>query len=198
MLVKICGMTDEAAVRAAVDAGADAIGFVFYEKSPRNVRPAQAVSLAAAVPDGVRIVAVTLHPDPALWAEVQATLEPDVLQTDLADFDTLTVDAGIEKWPVLREGSVPERIPARFVYESHRSGSGTTVDWAAAAALAAGREMILAGGLSVENVAEAVRTVRPYGVDVSSAVESSPGRKDAMKIHEFVAAARAAGQSERH
>lgn len=193
IFVKICGMTDEAAVRAAVDAGADAVGFVFFRKSPRNVLPAQAAALAAAVPDGIRRVAVTLHPDPALWTAVQETLRPDVLQTDLGDFATLDVDAGIEKWPVLREGSLPERIPDTFVYESAKSGSGTTVDWDAAAGLAAGRRMILAGGLSVGNVAEAIRTVRPWGVDVSSAVEAARGVKDPAKIEAFVTAARTAG-----
>ena len=193
VFVKICGMTDETAVRAAVDAGADAVGFVFFAKSPRNLSPAQAARLAAAVPDGIRRVAVTLHPDPALWAEVQQTLRPDVLQTDLDDFATLNVDAGIEKWPVLREGSLPEHIPDIFVYESVKSGSGTTVDWEAAAGLAADRRMILAGGLSVGNVVEAIGTVRPWGVDVSSAVEATRGVKDPAKIEAFVTAARAAG-----
>ena len=73
--VKICGMTDAAAVSAAVDAGADAVGFVFFAKSPRNVAPARAAELAAAVPDGIRKVAVTLHPDPALWTSVQDILD---------------------------------------------------------------------------------------------------------------------------
>jgi phosphoribosylanthranilate isomerase len=192
VFVKICGMTDAAAVRAAVDAGADAVGFVFFAKSPRNVSPAEAAGLAAAVPDGIRKVAVMLHPDPALWAAVQETLRPDVLQTDLDDFATLDVDAGIEKWPVLREGSLPERVPDTFVYESVRSGSGTTVDWHAAAGLAADRRMILAGGLSVGNVAEAIGIVRPWGVDVSSAVEATRGAKDPARIEAFVTAARAA------
>ena len=193
VFVKICGMTDAAAVRAVVDAGADAVGFVFFAKSPRNVSPAQAAALAAGIPDGIRKVAVTLHPDPALWAEVQETLRPDVLQTDLEDFATLNVDAGIEKWPVLREGSLPERIPDTFVYESVKSGSGTTVDWNAAAELAAGRRMILAGGLSVANIAAAIGTVRPWGVDVSSAVEATRGVKDPALIEAFVTAAKAAG-----
>jgi phosphoribosylanthranilate isomerase len=197
VFVKICGMTDVAAVRAAADAGADAVGFVFFEKSPRNLRPADAAALAASVPAGVLTVAVTLHPDPSLWSQVQSTLRPDVLQTDLDDFDSLDVDDAIEKWPVLREGSLPDVIPDTFVYEGARSGSGTTVDWHAAATLSAGRRMILAGGLSVDNVADAVRTVRPWGVDVSSAVESTRGVKDVAKIQAFVTAAKAAGESPR-
>jgi phosphoribosylanthranilate isomerase len=191
--VKICGMTDAAAVRAAVDAGADAVGFVFFAKSPRNVSPAEAAELSAAVPDGIRKVAVTLHPDPDLWAAVQEILRPDVLQTDLGDFAALNVDAGIEKWPVLREGSLPEHLPDTYVYESAKSGSGTAVDWNVAAELAADRRMILAGGLSVANVAQAIDTVRPWGVDVSSAVEATRGVKDPTLVEAFVTAAKAAG-----
>jgi phosphoribosylanthranilate isomerase len=195
LLVKICGMRDESAIGAAVESGADAVGFVFFDKSPRNVEPEQAAALAAAVPRGVLKVAVTLHPDAALWNEVQRALRPDVLQTDLEDFAYLDVNPGIEKWPVLREGSLPGEIPGSFVYEGRKSGQGLAVDWKSAAAIATRGRMILAGGLSVDNVAEAIATVRPWGVDVSSAVESSPGVKDAAKIMEFVAAARAAEQS---
>lgn len=190
-MVKICGMTDRNAVHAAVAAGADAIGFVFYAKSPRNLRPDDAVRLAAGVPQHVLKVAVMLHPDASLWDEVQRTLKPDVLQTDSADFSYLAVDEGIAKWPVIREGSLPADLPGTFVYEGARSGHGETVDWTIAAELAAQAQMILAGGLSVGNVARAIVKVMPYGVDVSSAVESAPGVKDAAKIAAFVEAARA-------
>jgi phosphoribosylanthranilate isomerase len=192
LLVKICGLRDASAVGAAVEAGADAVGFVFFAGSPRNVEPALAARLSTAVPDGVLRVAVTLHPDAALWDEVQRVVKPDVLQTDLADFGYLDVSPGIEKWPVLREGSLPDEIPGTFVYEGRKSGRGHTVDWHSAAALAARGRMILAGGLSAGNVAEAIATVRPRGVDVSSAVESAPGVKDPARIGEFVAAARRA------
>jgi phosphoribosylanthranilate isomerase len=193
LFVKICGLSDESAISAAVEAGADAVGFVFFEKSPRNVTPERAAALSATVPDGVLKIAVTLHPDAALWDEVQSSVRPDVLQTDLEDFAYLDVKPGIEKWPVLREGSLPGEIPGTFVYEGQNSGRGCTVDWNSAAQLATRGRMILAGGLSVDNVAEAIATVRPWGVDVSSAVESAPGVKDAVKIREFVAAAKAAG-----
>lgn len=198
VLVKICGMTDEAAVRAAVDAGADAVGFVFFEKSPRNLSPDEAVRLAAAIPAGVTKVAVMLHPDRALWNEVQRLLQPDVLQTDSEDFSYLNVDPGIEKWPVLREGSVPAvaALPARFVYEGRMSGHGEKVDWDVAAELSTHRRMILAGGLDTDNVGEAIRKVRPWGVDVSSAVESQPGVKDPGLVKAFIEAARAAEKRE--
>lgn len=192
MLVKICGMTDEAAVDAACEAGADAVGFVFFAKSPRNLAPARAAELARRVPAGVKKVAVMLHPDAALWEQVCAVLRPDVLQTDAADFAYLDVGPGIAKWPVLREGSLPGTLPGTFVYEGRLSGKGRAVDWDVAAQIAKRGRMILAGGLNGTNVAGAIAKVRPYGVDVSSAVETAPGVKDAALIREFVAAVRAA------
>jgi len=194
VLVKICGLTDARAVSAAIDAGADAIGFVFYEKSPRNLTPEAAAKLAAEVPTNVRRVAVMLHPQAALWQEVADALHPDVLQTDSDDFSYLDVAKNIEKWPVLREGSVPDKVtlPGTFVYEGKQSGQGQLVDWNAAAGIARRGRMILAGGLTIDNVAEAIARVAPYGVDVSSAVESAPGQKDVAMIAAFVAAAKSA------
>ena len=190
--VKICGMTDDIAVKTAVDAGADAVGFVFHERSPRNLPVDIAVSLAAIVPDGILKVAVTMHPDAALWDLIQGMLRPDALQTDVDDFSYLSVDDSVEKWPVIREGSVPASLPDLYVYEGLKSGHGETVDWNVAADVAVQGRMILAGGLSAENVSEAIRTVKPHGVDVSSAVEASPGNKDPEKIKAFVEAAKAA------
>lgn len=195
VLVKICGMTDEAAVHAAVEAGADALGFVFYAPSPRNLEVETAARLASLVPDEVLTVAVMLHPEPALWDAVQQELAPDVLQTDIGDFAALDVGDDVQKWPVLREGSVPAdgELPGLYVYEGRQSGKGETVDWDRAADVARRGRMILAGGLNAGNVADAIRRVAPYGVDVSSAVESRPGVKDAARIRAFVDAARAAG-----
>ena len=190
--VKICGLTDEAAIRAAIDAGTDAVGFVFQERSPRNISVELAKYLAEDLPASVLRVAVTMHPDRALWNLIQATLRPDVVQTDIEDLRYLEVDAAIEQWPVIREGSVPNSVPERFVYEGPKSGQGETVDWNIAAGYSRRGRMILAGGLNSQNVVEAIRTVRPFGVDVSSAVESVPGRKDPAKIKTFVEAAKAA------
>jgi phosphoribosylanthranilate isomerase len=193
-LVKICGLNDGEAVQTAVDAGADAVGFVFYDKSPRNVSPEKAASLAAYVPVNVLRVAVMLHPDATLWDEVSDALRPDVVQTDIDDFSYLKVADNIMKWPVIREGAVSEnqKFPATFVYEGTRSGQGQTVDWNSAAGIARRGQMILAGGLTTDNVADAIRRVAPYGVDVSSAVESRPGKKDIELIAAFVAAVKAA------
>ncbi len=191
VLVKICGMTDSAGIRAAVAAGADALGFVFYAPSPRNLTPERAAELAAEVPAHILRVAVMLHPEAEHCLTVQRVMKPDVLQTDYADFDYLSVDAGIAKWPVVREGAVPATLPQTFLYEGSNSGKGQTVDWKAAATLARKGCLILAGGLSAANVAAAIAEVGPYGVDVSSAVEAKPGVKDVDKIRAFIEAAKA-------
>jgi len=189
VLVKICGITTAEALEAAVSAGADAVGFVFHGPSPRNLSAAGAARLAASLPPGVRKVAVTLHPAQSLVDEVLAALQPDAWQTDARDFDSLRLPTIVERWPVCRSGArPPEPLPSRLLFEGSRSGTG----WPVAAALAARAELILGGGLTPANVAAAIATVRPFGVDVSSGVESAPGRKDPARIVEFVAAAREA------
>jgi phosphoribosylanthranilate isomerase len=195
--VKICGIRDAGTAAAAVAAGANAVGFVFAE-SPRRVTPAEARVAAAAIPDGVMKVAVMRHPSPGDWAAVLDGFAPDVLQTDAGDFGGLEVPAGLGRWPVLREGAVGERdvLPDVFVYEGVKSGSGQTVDWSQAASIARRGRMILAGGLDPGNVAAAIAAVRPWGVDVSSGVESSPGVKDTDLIREFIGAVRAAEKME--
>jgi phosphoribosylanthranilate isomerase len=191
MLIKICGMRHAASIEAAVKAGADALGFVFAE-SVRQVTARQAALLASRIPQRVLRVAVMRNPDVELWREVETIFCPDVLQTDAADFDYLEVPPGIVCWPVLREGSAGglAALPDTFVYEGQASGRGEAVDWADAAGLARKGRMILAGGLTPENVAEAIRIVTPYGVDVSSAVETSPGVKDSALIERFIQAVR--------
>ena len=189
--VKICGLTDATAVAAAVAAGADAVGFVFAE-SVRRLDTEQAVEIAHGVPRHVKRVAVMMHPTADEWELVRDRFAPDVLQTDAADFAGLELPDAMERWPVIREGAEAGDLPETFVYEGPRSGSGQKVDWSAAAALARRGNMILAGGLSAQNVADASREVGPFGGDVSSAVESAPGRKDADKIRAFIKAVQAA------
>jgi phosphoribosylanthranilate isomerase len=191
--VKICGIRDAGMAAAAATAGANAIGFVFAE-SPRRVSPAEAAEAAAAIPDGVIKVAVMRHPSSEDWAAVLDGFVPDVLQTDAGDFTSLAVPAGVVRWPVLRQGGVAARDvpPDIFVYEGASSGSGQTVDWSRAAAIARQGRMILAGGLAPANVAAAIAAVRPWGVDVSSGVERARGEKDADLIREFIGAVRAA------
>jgi phosphoribosylanthranilate isomerase len=191
--IKICGLTDAAGINAAVAAGVDAVGFVFFDKSPRNLSIGQAIDLAALVPDQVSRVAVMLHPEAAFCEAVLAGLSPDIVQTDASDFAYLNVPGHIQRWPVLRESVVDAQtsLPVRFVYEGDSSGQGNRVDWQNASRLSAQGEMILAGGLDAGNVADAIREVRPWAVDVSSGVESSPGQKDPQMINDFVAAVRA-------
>ena len=193
-LIKICGLSDVAAVNAAVDAGADAVGFVFAD-SVRRVSAQHAVEISTRVPRRIKKVAVMLHPSDDEWQEVKNVFRPDILQTNHADFDYLVVPDGIGKWPVMREGAVPadDELPEIFVYEGKVSGSGETVDWQLAAQLAKRGRMILAGGLSIANVLDAIREIAPFGVDVSSGVESAPGKKDATRIKAFIDAVRAAG-----
>jgi phosphoribosylanthranilate isomerase len=191
--IKICGLRTAEAIATAADAGVQAVGFVFHEASPRNVSVAEARALQGGVPAGIDRVAVFLHPSQALVDAVIDAVQPDWIQADAGDLSRLHLPASQRLLPVMRSGSsLPRPLPSRFLLESARSGAGEKADWNAAARLAGQAEIVLAGGLDATNVAEAVRLVRPFGVDVSSGVESSRGVKDAARIRDFVAAARAA------
>jgi len=198
MWVKICGLTTPEAVSAALEARADAIGFVFTD-SVRRVTPAEAARLAAGTPARVLRVAVTRHPGQPLVDEILATFRPDVLQSDAADLERLRLPAGLLRLPVVR-GALPPGAPApaRVLFEGAESGSGRPSDWQAARALAAVTELVLAGGLTADNVGEAIAAVAPFGVDVSSGVELRPGIKDPVEIARFVRAARAASAARDH
>jgi phosphoribosylanthranilate isomerase len=192
MFVKICGLTTPEGVAAALEAGADAVGFVFAP-SVRRVTPAAAAALAAPARGRALCVAVTLHPTDAEVEEILDVFAPDLLQTDLADAAALSPRARARWLPVLREGgALPEPLPRRVLYEGAVSGAGRTADWAQARTVAERTQVLLAGGLNPDNVAAAVHAVGPWGVDVSSGVESAPGLKSPAKILQFVAAARAA------
>ena len=193
MFVKICGLRDAECVAAAVDAGADAIGFVFAD-SVRKISARDARDLSSAIPTGVKRVAVMRHPSNDEWQAVCTVFEPDVLQTDIEDLEQLSVPRHVSTWPVVREGgdAANDALPETFVYEGLASGVGETVDWSRAASIADRGRMILAGGLNAANVGSAIRTSRPWGVDVSSGVESSRGQKDVDLIRSFIGAVRAA------
>ena len=157
-------------------------------------RPKRAPSQRAC-PQGIEKVAVFLHPS---QAEVDAAIDavhPDWVQTDAADLAALRLPAGQRVLPVYRTGRPlpsPQELPRRFLLESGRSGAGERADWNEAALLADAGELVLAGGLDAENIADAIAAVRPFGIDVSSGVESTRGVKDAALIRNFVNAARAA------
>jgi len=192
MFVKICGVTDRAALDAAVDAGADAVGFVFAE-SVREIEPARARELCRDLPAGVLRVAVMRHPTPEQFKAVIDEFAPDWVQTDAGDLAGLKLPAAIGALPVYRDGDAiaVDSLPGRLLFEGRVSGSGETADWEEAGRLAARTEVILAGGLSDANVGAAIAAVRPFGVDVSSGVEIARGRKDPRRIREFVARIRA-------
>jgi len=193
VFVKICGLRDAETVAAAIEAGADAIGFVFAE-SPRRVSVDQAFEAVSGVGASVKRVAVMRQPSNDEWQEVLENFAPDILQTDIQDFAELEVPSQVQAWPVFRQGGrIPSQdLPYVFVYEGQSSGAGETVDWVRAAALSRKGRMVLAGGLNSGNVARAIGEARPWGVDVSSGVESSPGVKDKEKIRQFISAVRAA------
>ena len=191
VFVKICGLRTADDVAAAAAAGANAVGFVFAE-SVRKVTPQQAKAATKSITPDVLRVAVMCHPSNDDCRAMLDEFEPDVVQTDAEDFAGLDIPGDIDCWPVIREGGENIEPPNVYVYEGPKSGSGESVDWTRAATIADHGLMILAGGLAEDNVREAIRSVRPWGVDVSSGVESLPGYKDYELIRRFVSAVRAA------
>lgn len=192
--IKICGVTDLAIAQAAIDAGADSIGFVLTH-SIREISPTEASAITAQLTATVETVPVYRDVLRDVIEESLASFGADVIQ---ADHRSLSGVEGHRLLPVFRErAGLFEEIAsyidgARFVYEGPRSGVGQTVDWVLAAKVALLGKMTLAGGLHQDNVGEAIRTVRPFGVDVSSGVESSPGIKDPAGIRAFVEAVKKA------
>jgi len=188
--IKICGMTTPDAVASAVELGTDAVGFVFA-RSSRAVTPSEAARLAAPARGRLLCVAVTRHPSQAAIDQIIAEFAPDVLQIDQADLQHLRLPQTLALLPVMRQPPPADMcLPPRLLFEGPVSGSGRRCDWTAAGGMATRSELVLAGGLSVANVAAALAAVRPFGVDVSSGVESRAGLKSPLKIARFVAAVR--------
>jgi len=200
--VKICGITDAAGIAAAVAADVDAVGFVFAD-SPRRVAAPTARRLAGLLPAHVRTVAVFHRPRREEVDAVLAAFAADIVQVEPA-----AELAGIGPLlPVFHDGPGLVRE-----VEAHRAlrpraavliegagpgGRGTAANREVAAALASAGPVVFAGGLTPENVADAVARVRPWAVDVSSGVESAPGRKDPVRVRAFVEAARRAALAAR-
>lgn len=198
--VKICGVTRLPDALLASDLGASAIGFVFWEGSPRAVTPADAAKIAARIPPDVAPVGVFVDAAPAWVREVAAQVGLAAVQlygSGTADDDLGLPVRVIRAAPVRTAADVdralrlPERVTALVdAYDPvRRGGSGRTADWALAAAVAARRRIFLAGGLRPGNVAAAIGAVGPYGIDVSSGVEAAPGVKDPGRLRAFFAAA---------
>ncbi len=202
ILIKVCGITTPEALDAAVSAGAHAVGFVFAD-SPRKVSTAIAAKLAKKVPGSVLKVGVFRHPSPELVARVAASVPLDYVQSDAADEPAFKglVPQKFQFLPVLRDGpGLANELEAELergrgrpiLIEAPVSGAGVKPDWRRIASLRERPRTFLAGGLTAENIAEAIRLVKPYAVDVSSGVESAPGIKDPDKIKAFVNAVRQA------
>jgi phosphoribosylanthranilate isomerase len=204
MEIKICGITREDDALAAAAAGADYVGLVFHPASPRFVTMARARRLVEVLPAGARAVGVFVNmaPDAVRSAAVQCGLHAVQVHGDEPPdgFDRMPCQV----WRAFRLGKGlcvpdPARWPAsRYVADSlvrgEYGGTGVAADWIEAARLAGRFPVMLGGGLTPANVADAIRAVRPIGVDVSSGVEVRPGLKDHAKILAFVAAARMAGE----
>ncbi len=201
--IKICGITNVADAMAAVDAGADALGFMFYERSKRYVTPDAVAEIVEQLPPFVMRVGVFVDPPEETVNETTSTCGITALQFHGSESPEFCGQFGL---PVIKAFRITDKnslealpryqtsawlldsdVPGQF------GGTGTKFDWSLAQrATSLGRPVILAGGLTPENVAAAVREVRPYGVDVSSGVELAPGRKDAQRMKAFIRAAREA------
>ncbi|HEY2545938.1 MAG TPA: phosphoribosylanthranilate isomerase [Candidatus Acidoferrum sp.] len=207
ILVKICGITNWPDAKAACDAGANMLGFNFYEKSLRRVSTVEAATMRAKLPAGVqavglfvnakpaeinslhafvRFAAVQLHGDetPVVVSEVSRTVPVIKAFRVAADFPLSTLDKYHDAFAFLLDGARAGQF----------GGTGASADWNVARRAVAVHRIILAGGLTPENVGAAIRTVRPYAVDVASGVESKPGKKDHAKLQAFIEEVRRADQ----
>jgi len=205
--IKICGVRTRDAAVCAADSGADAVGFMFHHASPRFIKPEEAWELLASLPPLVTSVGVFVDSSVDAFCDVEErcptvmsqlhgredeeTVEqcgPNIIKA--VRFDETTIDAELARWSDLAEVSA-------ILVDGSAGGEGRTCDWAALAPrlARASKPIFLAGGLTPDNVGEAIRTVRPYGVDVSSGVESARGVKDPQRIRAFCIAVQRADAS---
>ncbi len=196
--LKICGITKWEDAKLCADLGANAIGLNFYEGSPRCVTPFAAAEILRRLPPFIAPVGIFVNWTPAPIVALCKALRLSAAQLH-GDETPQVVDAVARRLPVIKalrlgQGTVaPEfssfRSASAFLLDSAASGqyggSGTTGNWHLARTVAQSQRIILAGGLTPENVAEAIRIVRPYAVDVASGVEARPGKKDPIKLRTF-------------
>lgn len=204
MKIKICGITNAEDANVAVTAGADALGFVMYRKSPRFVEPAAARAIVASLPPFVLPVGVFVNEeakrvrslmDECGFALAQLHGDESVLYCQNLSRPVLKALRLKDRATFLALAEFQGRANVRgFLIDAFSGqaygGTGQMVDWALAQEAARSSQVILAGGLNPTNVAGAIQMVRPYGVDVSSGVEQSPGKKDQDKLKAFIEAAR--------
>lgn len=195
--IKICGITREQDVQAVADSDADALGLVFYEKSPRHVGAEQAAKLVRAVPPFVTVVGLFVNPTAAFVREVLAKISLDVLQfhgEETPEFcrqfgrpylKAIRVKAGVDLVECAARYADAQGLLLDAYVEGTQGGTGESFDWALIPQKLP-LPVILSGGLHAGNVALAIRQVRPYAVDVSSGVEAAKGIKDAAKVAAFI------------
>lgn len=198
--IKICGITNLEDALLAVDAGADALGFVFYKESPRHILAEQAAAIIRHLPPFVQTVGLFVNEALETVNETADLCGLDIIQLhgDESPEFCASVRRRVIKAIRVKDGtcldSMKDYRVAAFLLDawspSAFGGTGRTFNWEIAASAAKSKRIVLAGGLTPDNVADAVRQVRPYAVDVSSGVESEPGRKDLKKLQKFIEAAR--------
>jgi phosphoribosylanthranilate isomerase len=198
--VKICGIRRVEDALLAADLGASAVGFIFWPSSPRFVEPETARMIAAALPPFVTTVGVFVNQPPEFVTRLAHDLDLGAIQLhgdEHVDEYAQGTQRVIKAVAVMNGGdcvAAVNAVPAQatVLLDAHdpikRGGTGRTIDWTQAAAAARARRVILSGGLNPDNIRDAVAAVRPYGVDVSSGVESSPGVKDSAKLRALFAA----------
>jgi phosphoribosylanthranilate isomerase len=202
LFIKVCGLTTPGDAVLAARAGADAVGLNFYPGSKRVVTVAAARRIVRALPPFVWVVGVFVDASRAEVLRTAREVGLDAVQLHGDEPPALVASLGLRTVKALQVGHRPVTALARRyaaadlllldTAQAAHGGGGVAFDWALAKGLARRRPVLLAGGLTPENVAEAVRAVRPFGVDVASGVERRPGVKDPRKLSAFVAAARAA------
>ncbi len=191
MMVKICGITNREDALAAIDGGASALGFNFYSKSPRHVTPERAAEIASGL--SVLKVGVFVNEAPERVAEIARLVGLDIVQLH-GDERAEDYPTGLRVWKAVRvngnlRAASLDSCPAEAVLLDTASkeaygGTGKTFDWSLATG--SSKRIILAGGLDASNVRQAIAIGKPWGVDVCSRIESSPGRKDHGKMAEFL------------
>ena len=209
MLIKICGLSTPDTMQATIDAGADWIGLVFFPKSPRHVSFEKAAELAAIARGKVKIVALTVNADDALLADIMASAKPDMIQFHGSETPACIAEVkakhGVEAMKAIGVRSA-EDLASYDDYATvcdtilldakppkdakHPGGNGVTFDWSLLDQLKGKKPFMLSGGLTLDNVSDAVSQVRPHGLDLSSGVESAPGIKDVKLIQAFIGKAR--------
>ena len=211
LAIKICGLTTPDTLSAALDGGASHVGFIFFARSPRNLMTAEAGRLRQAAEGRAQAVAVTVDADDALLDAIVAEMAPDMLQLHGKETPERVAEVKARhSLPVMKAFSVAEKadldkiapfrgVADKFLFDAKPpkgaelpGGTGVSFDWTVLAGLEPAIDYMLSGGLTPENVAEAIRLVAPPGLDVSSGVESAPGVKDVELIAEFFRAVRGA------